>query len=145
MTLDLAPLADVCIAIAAAAISAAIPILVPDLLRLLRIHVTAQQSALLVQAASHGADLAVHEATLAAGGLTAVTIANARVATGAGYVAAYVPGLLAQAGVTPEHVADLVRASLASKAADLAGSQGSEAVAVVSTPAAPATVAATRS
>lgn len=111
-TVDLANIANVLLGLAAAAVLAAIPIVVPYGLARLKIANNADMSAKLVSAAEGAAGAAYSFALAHEGGLSNVNVHSAALATGLSYLNASVKPELDALGVTPDRAAEIVSARL---------------------------------
>ncbi len=108
MTVDLTSIADVLLSLAAAAVTAAIPILVPALLKRLGVANNADLTdklELALQAAAGGAYkyAASHE-----GGLSSVAVHNGALAQATTYIVSNLPDTLKELGITPDKVQQMV-------------------------------------
>jgi hypothetical protein len=114
MIVDLAGVANVMLSLAAAAVTAAIPIVVPALLRRMRVADNADLSGKIEAAAQAGAGVAYQYAAARSldGGLSHLSIHNEALAEGANYVALHVPATLTTLGITPATVSEMVSARL---------------------------------
>lgn len=112
MVVDLQPVAAALLPLASAAVLAAIPILVPAVLKRLHVANDADLSAKLVTACDAAAGLAYRAALSYEGGLSNVAIHDAALAQGVSYVVARMPHAMQQLGLTPEHVGEMVSARL---------------------------------
>jgi hypothetical protein len=111
---DLTSIATTLLGLAMAAVTAAIPILVPALLKRLNVANNADLAGKLENALSAAAGVAYQTAVDRAsnGGLANIQVKNAALAAGAGYVVAKMPDTLRTLGVTPDGVRDMVSARL---------------------------------
>lgn len=110
--ISLAPVLDALLALAAAAVSTAIPFIVPAVLRRLRLADNAELVARVQSAALAGAGLAYQYAAAHKEGLASVSVRNAALARGIEHVASSVPGALLELGVTPQHISQMVSGRL---------------------------------
>lgn len=111
MTVDLSPVIGVMASLALAAVTAAIPIVVPYLVRLLHLQNNAAMVNLVSEAAKRAAGQA-YDFMVTNQGVNHGAIRNAALASAAAYVARSVPDTLAKLGVTPEHVQAMVAGEL---------------------------------
>jgi len=112
MTLDLSQITGILLSLAATIVSAAIPILVPAMLKRLHIANDAALTANLQAVATAAAGLAYQYAAGKAGGLGSVNVHDDALAIGTAYVIKHLPDTLAQLHVTPEIVSEMVSARL---------------------------------
>jgi hypothetical protein len=112
MTVDLSPVAGALVSLAAAAVTATIPILVPALLKRLRIADNADLTKKIEVAADAGAGVAYQYAASRAGGLSHVAIQSAALAAGADYVSRHASDTLVTLNITPARVSEMVAARL---------------------------------
>lgn len=112
MTLDLTPVLDTLAGLAFAAVSAAIPILVPAILRRLKIANNSDLAQRIETAADAGAGLAYQYAVTRAGGLNSVAVKDSAINRGVSHVLLSLPDTLKSLDVTDEHVKDMVTARL---------------------------------
>lgn len=112
MTVDLTPVVNALMALASIALTTAIPLVVPAVLKRLKVANSADLAARVEAAADAAAGLAYRYALAHEGGLANVAVQDAALAAGINHVAASVPGALAQLGITPDHVQQMVQARL---------------------------------
>ena len=112
MNIDMTTAANLFLALASAAVTAAIPIVVPALLRRLHIANDADLAGKVDTAAQAAAGVAYKYALAHEGGLANIPVHDAAIAAGAKYVNAALPDTLAKLGITPESVDALVTARL---------------------------------
>jgi hypothetical protein len=111
-TMNVAPLRDFVLALAAAIVSSAVPVLVPALLVRLRLSRNVALSGLITGAAQRAAGIAYHALVSAETNSDTVVFRNAAVAEGTRYVLATLPATVAALGLSPEHVAAMVTGEL---------------------------------
>lgn len=114
MSVDLTQLAMALLSLVSVAVTTAIPIVVPALLKRLHVANDADLTAKLDTALNAGAGNAYKFAAglINQGGLNNVDVHNAALAMGANYVASNVPGLLTELGITTDKVHAMVSARL---------------------------------
>lgn len=112
MMANLLPALDALRGLVYAAVLAALPIVIPTLLRRLNMGIAADQAARIEKAAEAGAGLAYQYAAAHEGGLSNVPVRDAALAAGINHVSASVPAALDALGITPEHVSQMVAARL---------------------------------
>ncbi len=110
MIIDLTPLVQALAALVLAALSAAIPYLVPLLRRYLHVQITATQASAVQAAATAGAQAAYGYIATNAASYRDVTIRNAALAKGVQHVMSSTPDALTALGITPDHVQQMVEA-----------------------------------
>jgi hypothetical protein len=110
--IDLTPAVNALLALAATAVTAAIPIVVPALMRRLKIANNSDLAARIEAAADAGAGLAYRYAIAHEGGLANIAVQDASLGLAVNHVAQSVPGALEQLGITPDHVQQMVTARL---------------------------------
>jgi hypothetical protein len=111
-TIDLtSPVNDI-LALLLAAVTAAIPIVVPALLKRLGVANNADLAQTVDKAATAGAGMAYTYALSHEGGLSSLTVRNAALAAGINHVATSVPEALTKLGITPASVEAMVTARL---------------------------------
>jgi len=111
-TVDLANTANVLLSLAAAAVTAAIPILVPFILKRLNIANDADLTQKLELALNAAAGGAYKYAASHEGGLSNVAVNNGALASATTYVVSNLPDTLKTLGVTPDKVTQMVSARL---------------------------------
>lgn len=109
---DFAPVLNAFLALAAAIISAATPIIAYALLARFKVANAADLSRQIGQAADAAAGAAYSYALQHEGGLTSIAVHNEAIAHGADYMIKKIPQKLKQAGVTPDAVNSLVSSRL---------------------------------
>lgn len=109
---DFSVAANALLALASAVVTAAIPILVPAILRRLRLANNADLVAKVQAVAAAGAGMAYEYAVTHQGSITNVPFKDAAVATGVQHVMSSVPDALKEMGITPDHVSAMVTARL---------------------------------
>ena len=129
---DLSNIANVFLSLASAAVLAAIPIVVPYLLKRLKIGADADMAAKVDAVATDAAGAAYNYALQHEGGLKSVPITNAGIAEGAALMNAKVGPEMESLGITPALVTATVQAKLGTL---LAGDPSVSAGAPVATPA----------
>lgn len=112
MTVDLTPIVGAILALASAAITAAIPIVVPALLARLKIANNSDLAARVETAADAAAGMAYRYAIAHTGGFANISVHDAAMATAINHVTSSLPDTLAKLGITPEHVEQMVTARL---------------------------------
>ena len=112
MTADLTTIVNALMGLAAAAVTAAIPIIVPYVIKHLGIANDAALTAKLDMAATAAAGEAYNFALAHEGGLKSVAVKNGALATGVAYLTANMPDTLKQLGITPDKVQLMVSARL---------------------------------
>ena len=112
MTVDLTSPVNDLLAILLAVVTAAIPIVVPALLKRLGVANNADLSQTISNAAQAGAGAAYTYALAHEGGLARLDVKNAAIAAGVQHVANTVPDALAKLGITPANVEAMVTARL---------------------------------
>ena len=115
MTVDLSPLVQGLAGLAFAAVTAAIPIVVPALLKRWHLDATQAQKDALANACSQAADLAYKFLIDNKASYDNVPIRNVALATGVAYVTTHFSGAVQALGLTPEHVHDMVEAHLGAR------------------------------
>lgn len=113
--IDLSPLVQGLAGLACAAVTAAVPVLVPALLKRWKLDLTQAQSDTIVGACDRAADLAYKFLVDNKAAYDNVEIRNVAMAKAVAYVAAHVPDAMKALGVTPEHVHDIVEAHLGAR------------------------------
>ena len=111
-TVDLTNTANILLSLAAAAVTAAIPILIPFVLKRLGVANNADLSAKLATAADAAAGAAYQYALQHEGGLARVDVQNAAVAHGVTYLTSEMQPLLDTLSVTPARASAMVTARL---------------------------------
>jgi protein involved in polysaccharide export with SLBB domain len=113
---DLTSIATTLLALASAAVAAAIPVLVPALMKRWKISNETDLGSTIENALQAAAGLAYKTGVdnIAKGGLANIQVHNAAVAAGMNYMNTQVPGKLAALGITPEEVREKVTARLGS-------------------------------
>lgn len=112
MTVDLTPIVNTLMALASVSFTAAVPIVVPAMLKRLKVANNSDLAERVEAAADAAAGLAYRYALAHEGGLSNVAVQDAALAAGINHVASSVPGALAQLGITPDHVQQMVVARL---------------------------------
>lgn len=112
MHVDLHTAFNLLLALASAGITAAVPILVPALLKRLGMANDKDLSDKLMAAADAAAGAAYKFALAHEGGLSNVAVHDAALATAVNYVVTKMPDTLKTLGLTPDHVHDMVSARL---------------------------------
>ena len=112
MTVDLTPALNVLLTAALAVFTAAVPILMPFLLKRLHIANDSDLATRLEKAADAAAGLAYDYALHHEDGLASVPVHDAAMAVGIDHVRASVPEAIAALGITPEHLAAMVKGRL---------------------------------
>ncbi len=107
-TVDLANTANVLLSLAAAAVTAAIPILIPFVLKRLNIANDADLTNKLELALNAAAGGAYKYAASHEGGLSNVAVSNGALASATTYVVSNLPDTLKTLGVTPDKVTEMV-------------------------------------
>ena len=110
MSIDVAPLIQVLVALALAVVSAGTPYFATLLARYLRIRLTATQAAVVQTAADAGAQAAYGYIASKAASYRDVTVRNAAIARGVQHVVNSVPEAMTALGLTPGHVQAMVEA-----------------------------------
>jgi hypothetical protein len=111
-TIDLAGAVNALLAIACAVLTAAVPIVVPALLRSLKISADADLVNKVDMACTSAAGEAYRFAVAHEGGLSNVAVQNGALAVAANYVLRAIPQTLDQLGITPDKVEAMVAARL---------------------------------
>lgn len=111
-TVDLSGILQIVLGLAAAAVAAAIPILVPFILKRIGIANDADLAAKLDAALTAGAGAAYNYGLSQAQGLSSVPVHNTAVAVGAGYVISKLPEALDHFNITADGVKERVAARL---------------------------------
>jgi len=139
MTVDLTPLVNGLVSLAASVIIAAVGVLVPALLRRLHLANVADLTTKIMAGADAAAGAAYAFALTHEGGLQHVAVQNAAIAHGAAYLSDHFADALKQLGVTPDTVSAMVYARLGALLAnDPAVSAGQPAVTAALVPVPPA-------
>jgi hypothetical protein len=114
LSVDLTPVVNALLALASVAVTAAIPIIVPALLKRLKIANDSDLAARIEEAANAAAGKAYRYALSHEGGLSNIAVQDAALATGINHVVTSVPGALEALGITQDHVQEMVTARLGS-------------------------------
>lgn len=142
MSVDLTSIAEVLLSLAAAGVTAAIPIVVPFVLGRFKVANNADLTGKLELALNAAAGAAYKFAASHEGGLSNVAVHNGALATAASYVATSMPDTLKQLGITPDRVSAMVSARLGTLLATdpsvTVGKPPAETAPVVVAPAVPA-------
>lgn len=110
--IDWTPIVQTLLGLAAAAVSAAIPILVPAVLRRMRLSTESELNTRLQAALTAAAGEAYQFALRRSEGLSTPLAHNQAVGAGASYVARLMPDTLKALGVTDAALSEMVRARL---------------------------------
>ncbi len=108
--IDFAPAVTAVAPLALAAVTAAVPYGIVLAERVMKVKLSAQQTAAITLAADKGAELAYGFMVGQGASLAHVAIKNAAIAQGVNHVLASVPKALRKQGITPEHVERMVEA-----------------------------------
>lgn len=112
MTIDLTTIANALLSLAAAAVIAAIPIVVPAMLKRFGIANDASLTGKVTAAADAAAGEAYSYALSHEGGLANVAVHNDALAVGTQYVVSRFPDAMASLGLTPDNIGAMVKARL---------------------------------
>lgn len=112
MILDIAPIASALVSLASVTVTAAIPIVVPALLRRWHIASDSDLARRVEAAAMAGAGAAYQYAASKTGGLAQINVHNEALAAGVDYVNTHLPNVLHETGCSPQLVREMISARL---------------------------------
>ena len=141
MTIDLSSVANILLSLASAAVVAAIPLVVPAVLKRLGVANNADLTSNLELALNAAAGGAYKYAASHEGGLSNVAVHNGALATATTYVVSNLPDTLKKLGITPDKVQEMVSNRLGALLASDPTVTAGKPPAAVAVPATPVTTA----